>query len=428
MSRTPDDSRLSRTLGLPMLTFYGAGMILGAGIYSIIGKAAGQTGEGLWLGFLLAAVAALLTALSYAELSTMFPKAGAEFVYLSRAFPERTWIGATLGTLMCFAGSATAAAVAMAFGGYLSQFVAVPTGLTAAAVIAAFTALAIIGIRVSGWATAVSTLIEAGGLVLVIGLGFASPSFGQALAALPHEGLMSGAALIVFAFFGFENIVSLAEEAKEPERDLPRAILLSLGIATVLYLLVALAAVSLLPPDKLAASGAPLMEAARAGSPRIATVLGAVALFATANTVLISIIGASRVLYGMGDAGALPAMFARVSRTRRTPWVATLVTAGAAFALLPLKQLETVASVSSFATLSAFTAINVALIRLRYTDPGRKRPFRVPVAAGRWPLIPTAGAAFSLLLLASLETTAFLVGVPLTAALTAFFISYASRG
>ncbi|MBX3016832.1 MAG: amino acid permease [Bdellovibrionaceae bacterium] len=416
---------MNPTLGLPMLTFYGTGMILGAGIYSIIGKAAGETGEGLWLGFLVAAVAALLTALSYAELSTMFPKAGAEYVYLTHAFPSTPWLGATLGTLMSFAGASTAAAVAVAFGGYLREFADVPVTLIALAVVASFTLLALAGIRQSGWVTAVSTLIEAGGLVLVIALGFMSPTFGEALAAIPHQGLMTGAALIVFAFFGFENIVSLAEEAKHPERDLPRAILLSLAIATVLYFFVALAAVSLMPPAKLAASGAPLMEATRAGSPRMATILGAVALFATANTALISIIGASRVLYGMGDAGAIPKMFSFVLSKRKTPWLATLVTAGAALALLPLRQLETIASVSSFATLSAFAAINVALIRLRFTDHDRRRPFRVPLTIGRWPILPTAAAAMAAALLTQLEARAFYVGVPLMLVLVAFFMLYA---
>lgn len=414
-------TRLNPTLGLPMLTFYGTGMILGAGIYSIIGEAAGRTGEPLWAGFALAAIAAFLTAFSYAELSTMFPKAGAEFVYLSRAFTSQPWFGSTVGALMAFAGSSTAAAVAVAFAGYLRAFVDVPTTLIAALMILTFTAVAIVGVRASGWVTAISTLIEAGGLVLVIALGLQSPDFGRALAALPHEGMIGGAALIIFAFFGFENIVSLAEEARNPQRDLPRAIFLSVGIATVLYILVALAAVALLDPEKLAASQAPLLDAAKTQAPRAAVILGGVALFSTANTALISIIGASRILYGMGDAGAAPSAFKRVLPKRKTPWVTTLISAGVALALLPLDQLSTIASLSSYATLLAFTGVNFALIRLRSQQPSLERPFRVPLTIRGIPLLPWLAAMSSLFLLSRLEHRAYLVGLPLTLLAAAFF-------
>ena len=186
---------LSRSLGLPMLIFYGTGMILGAGIYSIIGKAAAQTGETLWLGFIFAGVAALLTALSYAELSTMFPKAGAEFVYLREAFKNRKWIGSTAGIAMAFSGAATAAAVALAFAGYLNQFVESPQSLVALAVLLVFSGIAIVGIRASGWVTVVSTLIEVGGLIFIIYLGVTSEKFGEVLSAAPHLGTLAGSAL-----------------------------------------------------------------------------------------------------------------------------------------------------------------------------------------------------------------------------------------
>ncbi|MGZ5279885.1 MAG: APC family permease, partial [Pseudobdellovibrionaceae bacterium] len=138
---------LNRSLGIPMLTFYGTGMILGAGVYSVIGKAAGHTGEALWLAFLLAGIAALLTAFSYAELSTMFPKAGAEFVYLSHAFKTKKWLAVSAGVAMAFSGAATAATVALSFSGYLNQFFENPSQITAAVLLLVFTAVAILGIR-----------------------------------------------------------------------------------------------------------------------------------------------------------------------------------------------------------------------------------------------------------------------------------------
>lgn len=404
-------SSLKRTLGLPMLCFYGIGMILGAGIYSIIGKAAAQTGETLWLGFLVAGVSALLTALSYAELSTMFPKAGAEFVYLREAFKKRKWIGSTAGIAMAFSGAATAATVALAFSGYLNQFIESPQTLVALAVLLVFTGLAIIGIQASGWATAISTIIEVGGLILVIYLGVTSEKFGDVLSATPHLGTLAGSAIIIFSFFGFENIVNLAEEAKEPERDLPRAILISVIVATILYVIVSVSALALLSPEKLSISDAPLMSVARVISEKYARILGAVALFSTANTALISLIGASRILYSMGKAKALPEAVAKVLPKRKTPWIASLVVLTAAALLLPLGKIETVASVSSFATMIAFFSVNVALIVLRYSQSSTKRAFRVPLSLGKFPVLPLFGALISLVLLTQFESKVYLIGV-----------------
>lgn len=401
---------LNRSLGLPMLIFYGTGMILGAGIYSIIGKAAAQTGETLWLGFIFAGVSALLTALSYAELSTMFPKAGAEFVYLREAFKKRKWIGSTAGIAMAFSGAATAATVALAFAGYLNQFVESPQSLVALAVLLVFSGLAIVGIRASGWATVISTLIEVGGLIFIIYLGMTSEKFGDVLSTTPHLGTLSGSALIIFSFFGFENIVNLAEETQKPERDLPRAILVSVILSTILYILVSLSALALLSPEKLAGSEAPLMSVAQMMSENYGKILGAIALFSTANTALISLIGASRILYGMGEARALPEVTSQVHPKRKTPWIASLVVLTAAALLLPLGKLETVASVSSLATMLAFFSVNIALIVLRYSQSSKKRSFRVPITIGKFPIFPLLGAIICLVLLTQFEAKVYLIG------------------
>lgn len=401
---------LNRSLGLPMLIFYGTGMILGAGIYSIIGKAAAQTGETLWLGFIFAGVSALLTALSYAELSTMFPKAGAEFVYLREAFKKRKWIGSTAGIAMALSGAATATTVSLAFAGYLNQFVESPQSLVALAVLLVFSGLAIVGIRASGWATVISTLIEVGGLIFIIYLGMTSEKFGDVLSTTPHLGTLSGSALIIFSFFGFENIVNLAEETKKPERDLPRAILVSVILSTILYILVSLSALALLSPEKLAGSEAPLMSVAQVMSENYGKILGAIALFSTANTALISLIGASRILYGMGEARALPEATSQVLPKKKTPWIASLVVLTAAALLLPLGKLETVASVSSLATMLAFLSVNIALIVLRYSQSSKKRSFRVPISIGKFPIFPLLGAIICLVLLTQFEAKVYLIG------------------
>lgn len=418
---------LNRTLGLPMLIFYGTGMILGAGIYSIIGRAAAVTGDSLWLGFLIAGVSAFLTALSYAELSTIFPKAGAEFVFLRETFKKSKWIGSTTGIAMAFSGAATAATVALSFSGYLNQFIESPQMITAMLVLIVFTVVAIIGITTSGWVTVVSTLIEVGGLVLIIYLGLTSEKFGNVLETTPHLGTVTGSALIIFSFFGFENIVNLAEETKNPERDLPRAILISVIIATVLYVLVSLSALALLSHDKLAESNAPLMTVAKVVSEKYSRILGAVALFSTANTALISLIGASRILYSMGQSKVLPESISQVSPKRKTPWIASLIVLVVASLLLPLGKLETVASVSSLTTMVAFFLVNIALINLRFTQETLKRTFKVPLSIGKLPILPVIAAIISLILLTQFELKVYLIGVTLLVISALIFWFYERR-
>lgn len=401
---------LKRTLGLPGLTFYGVGIILGAGIYSVLGAAAGLAGDALWISFALSAAVSLLTAFSYAELASTYPQASAEFAFLRRALPR--WRGAALvtGLLVALSGAATGATVAIAFAGYLESFVKLPAMPVAWGLLAAALALNLVGVKESGWVNIVFTLLEAGGLVLFAVLGATTGAFGAALSAAPTLGVLSGAALVFFSFLGFENIANLAEEAKEPKRDVPRAIFLSLGIATTLYILVALAAVALLPGDQLKDAQAPLADAARTRSTRIAGALGGIALFATANTALGSMLVASRVVFGIAREGEIPKFMAAVLPGRQTPWVAILVVAGVAAALIPFGNVGVVASLSSFASLLAFAAVNVAVIVLRYREPGQERPFRVPGAIGRFPILPAAGAVATLGIATQLDSAALVGG------------------
>lgn len=407
--------KLKRVLNLPLLTFYGTGMILGAGIYTIIGKAAGVAQESLWLGFILAAIAALMTALSYAELATMFPKAGAEYIYIKNAFPKYKWASIASGLMMAFAGAATASTVAVAFTGYLETFISIPTLLAAGALLIIFTLLNIVGLKESSWVNVIFTLIEVGGLILFIYLGIKNPQFGKVLSAKPNFTTLSSAALIIFAYFGFENTVNLIEETKKPERNIPLSILLSLGISTALYILVALSALALLPPEELAQSNATLTDAAKQASPKAAGILGGVALFSTANTALIALVTTSRILYGMAHDHSLPAALAKVSGKRKTPWVSALVVLTVTLLLIPLGKVEVLASVSSFATMIAFTAINLALIFLRIRKPHKRRPFRVPLSIKKIPLFPVLGALLAVIFCFQFEGTVYTVGFLLVA-------------
>lgn len=402
--------KLNRVLGLPMLTFYGTGMILGAGIYTIIGKAAGIAGDSIWLSLVFAAVAAIFAALSYAELSAMFPAVGGEYVYLKKAFPKFKWIANSAGLTMVFAGIASSSTVALAFSGYLQQFTLFPQMLTAFFLLLIFTIINILGVKESSWVNVVFTLIEAFGLLLFIYIGVQSPQFGEAILSSPSLATVSGSALVIFAYFGFENIVNFVEETKDPVKTVPRAILLSIGISTVLYILVALAAVSLLPSSELALSDAPLADAIRPTSEKIAGILAGIALFATANTVLISLVTTSRILYGMGRDHAIPGIFSKLLVKQKTPWFSAIFSLVIACLLLPLNKVEVLASISSFATILAFVAVHAALVVLRFRAPDQERPFRIPLRIGRLPILPVLGVITSILLLLQYETTVYMVG------------------
>lgn len=401
---------LRRTLGLPALTFYGVGQILGAGIYSVIGAAAGEAGPAVWLSFLVAAVVALLSGFSYAELATAYPEAGAEYVYLRAAVPESRWVASSIGMIVVIAGVATAATVSLAFAGYLQLAADIPMIPVALGVLAFCTAINIIGIRESSWANVAFTLVEAGGLVLVIAAGIGSPRFGEALLAPPHPGVLSGAALVFFAYLGFEEMANLAEEAMDPARHLPRAILLSLVITTLLYLLVGLSVVALAAPEQLARSASPLATAVEQTRPRLAGILGGIALFATANTALITLIVTSRMVFGMARSGELPGSLSRVMPRRQTPWVAALVVLGLAALLVPFGDLRIVASLSSLGSLCAFAAVNVAVILLRYRRPRLRRPFQVPVRFRAFPILPAAGALTAVGLATQFPLRVYVVG------------------
>lgn len=429
MSETHTRHGLSRTLGTPSLIFYGIGMILGAGIYSVIGAAAGVAGNSLWLSFVISAAVATLTALSYSELSTLFPEAGAAYVYLREAFPRAKWLAFATALLVAFSAISTVPTVALAFAGYLSQFVSVPAPVILLLFIAVIAAMAVIGVEESSRANIIFTLIETGGLVLFIAIALANPGFGEPIASgvSLERGTFAGAALVFFAYLGFENIANLAEEAKDPARSLPVAILGSVVVTTLLYVLVGIAAVSLLPAAELAASSAPLADAARRAAPWSPQVLSAIALFATANTALISLIVSSRILFSIARQGELPVLLSRTLPRRCSPWAATLVCTAIAACLLPLGEVEVVAGLTSFSSLVAFAGVNLTVIVLRFKRPTLPRPFRVPFTLGQVPVPAALGLLSTIAMISQLETSAHIIGTAAIAVIALLHVLYSSR-
>ena len=392
--------QLRRVLSLPLITFYGLGTILGAGIYVLIGKIAGVAGLYAPLAFLIAAAVAALTGFSYAELTSRYPRAGGESIYIQQGFGVRA-LSTLVGLLVAAAGLVSAATISHGFVGYLNVFVELPATPVIVAVVLALGGLAIWGILESAWAAAIATMIEIAGLVLIIAV--ASPSLETLPARWPEllpsadaaawSGIMLGAFLAFYAFIGFEDMANVAEEVKDPARNLPRAILIALVIATTFYLLVALVAVLSLPPAQLAASAAPLALIFEHATGHPPALIAAISLFAVVNGALIQIIMASRMLYGMSAAGWLPGVFAQVSSRTGTPIVATVAAASGVLLFALALPLATLAKVTSTIVLVVFTLVNLALIRIKRRDPA-PRGARVYPA---W--IPWGGLLLSLALL-----------------------------
>ena len=402
--------KLKRTLGLWEVTLSGIGIILGAGIYALIGKATGITGNATWISFVIAAIVSAFTALSYAELSAMFPKAGAEYVYVKRTFGKR--LAFLIGWMIIAGTILGVSTVSLGFAGYLSVFVPLPISVLAAGLIIVSTLINIYGVKESAILGSIFSVIEALGLIVIIII--ALPYFGSVdYFAMPQNGtynLFGVAALVFFAFIGFESIPRLSEETKDPEKNIPAATLLSLAISTVIYVLVAIAAVSVVPWEKLASSNAPLADVAdKALGTHVGLLLAIIALFATSNTVLLMLVTDTRLLYGMAESGILPKSIGAIHKKRQTPWVSALVIGALSLLFVFLGDIVFLANSTDFAVLVAFTTINLSVIWLSYTEPKTSRPFTSP-RLGRVPIAALMGAATSILLLSCTSAKTMLGG------------------
>lgn len=411
MSENPG---LKRDLGLLEVTLSGIGIILGAGIYALIGEAAGLAGNAVWISFALASLVAVFTGLSYAELSSLFPRASAEYEYTLHAFGPR--VAFIVGWLIVFSGIIGAATVALGFAGYFSALTGAPRIPSALGLIIILSAVLLTGIKQSAWLAMIFTLVESLGLMLIIVLGI--PSLGSVNyleAPLGLGGIFQASALIFFAFIGFEEIVKLSEETKNPEKIIPRSLMLAIGVSIILYILVSISAVSVLGWQRLSSSPAPFGDIASAVFGQGAFfILSVIAIFATTNTVLLMLLAASRITYGMAESGSLPQSLARVSAGARTPWAAILVIMALAAAFVFLGDIGLVAMVTNFTLFLTFMAINAALIVLRYRSPGLVRPFRVPVSLGIVPVLPLIGMVFNAFMLSQLPLDVIAIGIALT--------------
>jgi APA family basic amino acid/polyamine antiporter len=403
---------LRRALGLGQLTASGVGIIIGAGIYVLLGDATALTGAGVWLAFLVAGLLSALTALSYAELAAMFPEAGAEYDYTRRVAPP--WLAFLVGWVMVAGLVGAAAAVSLGFGAYLRHFVDVPERLGALALLAVVVAVASAGVSRSAALTVALSLVQVAGLVLVVVIGVPHLGDHSLTAGLSGAGVISGAALVFFAFIGFDEVITLAEETRDPSQTVPRALLLALGVSTALYMAVAVAAVSILGAGALGRSERPLADAMSSalGSASSHVVAG-IALIATANTTLLAITAASRLQYGMASSGALPARLHQLN-AQAVPQRALGLAAVAAAVFVGVGDVALVASITDVAIYLVFLAVNVTVVLLRFRQPDRPRPFRMVPNVGRLPLAPIAAVLTVAMLLPGMSWGALGAGVALT--------------
>ncbi|MGY5144450.1 MAG: APC family permease [Candidatus Nitrosopumilus sp. bin_32a] len=420
-------SELKQHMGLFHLTMYGVGLILGAGIYVLIGEATAFAGNSVWISFLLGTIVAMFAGLSYAELTALFPKAAAEYTFVKHAF-KNNFLAFIIGWLTVITSMITAATVSLGFGGYFAQFIDLPITISAILLIVVLSIVNFIGIKESAWANTIFAIITAGGLILIIFLGMTFETTESIdYFEMPNGtvGIVLAFVLIFFAFIGFEDMANIAEEVKKPRKTLPRAIILSVIITGVIYILVSLSVVRVINWEELGQSAAPLAAVAeRSLGVEGSIILSAIALFATASTVLITLIAGSRILYGMAYNKSLPLSLGKIHSKTKTPWIAVIgiLITSAAFTLIG--DIVIVANITVFAVVITFAMINLSVIVLRYTEPILERSFRVPVNIGKFPILPLFGFGVTVYMAIQFEMEVMLVGLGIISAGALFYMIF----
>jgi amino acid transporter len=393
---TDERPELKRVMGPGLLLLFVVGDILGTGVYALTGKVAGEVGGAVWLPFLCAFVVALLTATSYLELVTKYPRAGGAAVYTHKAFGIHFLTFLLTFAVMC-SGLTSASSASKAFAENFFRAIGVDTTRGSVLLIVALafmTLIALVNLRGVGEsvkANVVLTCIELTGLLIVIAIGAWAlgtgdgdtsrlTEFSTADGKSPFSAVTAATALAFFAMVGFEDSVNMAEETKDPVRIFPKVMLLGLTATGVIYVLVSISAVTLVAPEDLTKGSTPLLKVVEAGAPGFPIQIFAwITMFAVANSALINMLMASRLLYGMSHERVLPGPLGRVLHRRRTPWVAIIFTTLLAFFLIGFADLTALGGTTAFLLLCVFAVVNVAVLVLR-RDRVEHSHFHAPTA------------------------------------------------
>ncbi|MGW2951829.1 APC family permease [Streptomyces eurythermus] len=376
---SPQDgtTTLKKALTTPLLYFFILGDVLGAGVYVLVGQIAAESGGAVWLPLLLALLLSLLTAASYAELATKYPRAGGASHYATLAYGPFT--GFLAGYCMLAAGIVSVAALARGFAGdYLTAFVSLPVVLVAAVFLCCLALLNARGISESTRANVAATVVEVGGLLLVVWLGAwlllrGDGDPGRLLRLGTADtgaasGVLSATVLSYYSFVGFETSVNVAEETRDPRRSYPRALFGALVTAGAVYVLVGVVSAAV-PTGTLAGSSGPLLEVVKEAGGVPPKLFSAIALVAVANGALLTGIMSSRLAYGMARDGLLPRFLTRVLPRRRTPWASIAATTALSFLLALTGDVATLASTLVLLLLVVFFLVNTAVLVQRRDRP-----------------------------------------------------------
>lgn len=401
---TSEQPALRRSLTLPWLVLYGLGVTIGAGIYVLLGASVAEAGVYAPISFIGASVVMIFSALSFAELSGRFPVSAGEAAYVRAGFRSDK-LSLLVGFLVMTAGTVSAAAITVGSAGYLGAFIPISEAWLSVLIVLVLGGITIIGIRESVVFASFFTLIEVGALLAIIWLGVShKPELLLQLDQVVPEitdmaawmGVGAAGLLAFFAFIGFEDIVNLAEEVQEPKKTVPWAIILTLGLGTLIYFMVTAVAVLSVPIDGLAASTTPVSYLFQqvTGAPN--TLITSIAIIATLNGVIIQMIMSSRVLYGLGKQGNLPAFVARINARTQTPVNASGLIILVILVLSVALPIQELAEITSRVVLVVFTLVNLALLQIKVR---RGAPPEGTFEVWFW--VPAAGAVSCVALLAT---------------------------
>lgn len=426
-----DGPKLHRSIGPTQLALYGLGSMLGAGIYGLVGQAAGQVGNAVWLAFLVALVVALLTALSYASIISRHPRAAGAAYVTQRAyrFPLLSFV---VGVAVVCSGLTSVATQSRVLAANLAQLFgwqSIPVEFIAVGFLLLMAGVVFRGIRESMWVNVLCTLIEAAGLLIVIAVGvsyWGSVNYLEVPTGLGQDSffllVLNGAVLTFFAFLGFEDTINVAEECRDPESTIPIGLIAAMTAAAILYVAVAITAVSVVPYQELATAPSPLTAVVSKAAPAFpAFVFTLITIFAVANTALVNYVTASRLVYGMSRQGLLPAPLGKVHAKTKTPHLAILLLFAILIPLALYGTIGNLAAATVLLLLIVFCVVNSALVVLKRRPGEKPGLFEVPI----W--VPALGALVCAALIAVRVSTGdwrapAIAGVMIAATLALYFV------
>lgn len=410
MPSPEEPPKLVQTLGPWQILFYGLGSMLGAGIYALIGKAAGTLGNAVWLAFLASMVAALLTGLSYASLGSRYPKAGGA-AYIAERATRKSWLGYMVGIAVMMSGLTSMATGLQAISETLVLKMGVALPVKVIAILLAILIGTVIyrGIRESMWVNIFCTIIEVAGLVFIIAVGIKfwggvnylevpPQARGTGIAGISFIVILQGAVLTFFSFIGFEDVLNISEEVKNPRKSIPFGLMGATLTATIIYMAVAITAVSVMPWQELAKSPAPLMDVAHRAAPwftGLDRVYLIITIFSIGNTALLNYLMGSRLLYGMSHQGLMPTWLGKVHVRRKTPHIAVWVLLLIVTLLILMGGVKPLAEATVLLLLFVFVIVNSSLVILKLRVGEAKGGFEIPL------YVPILGAIISLILIAA---------------------------